>query len=111
MVLRAVTPARASRMARSIDRNPTRGFAAGYLERVRRGTTRSCALEQDKRSPRAEQRALRGALLRQFLVKPRTNGKPQLCCDLCLRPVLRTEQGASIRDLRSWRSSRIHRKN
>src|SRR3981081_4068751 len=67
MALRIVTPARASRMARSIGRNPSFGSGAGDPERLRRGATRYRAVEQDQRSHRAA-RTLRAAPDRQFRV-------------------------------------------
>ncbi len=59
MVLRAVARARTSRMARSIDRSPACGFAAGDSERVRRGPAHQRAVEPDQRSRRAARRRAR----------------------------------------------------
>ena len=61
MALRAVPRARASRMARSIDRNPSREFAARHLDRLRRRTTHHNTVEQSQRSDPAvrRKRALR----------------------------------------------------
>jgi len=68
VVLRAVARARASRLARSIDRNPSRGFGAGDLECIRRRPAHQCTVEQDQRPNRAARRkpTLRAGLLRQF---------------------------------------------
>src|SRR5882757_9909871 len=68
MVLRAVARARASRLARPVDRSSPRGFVAGHSERVRRGPAHQCAGEPAERSRRIARRqpALRAGLLRQF---------------------------------------------
>src|ERR1700684_2890981 len=72
--MRAGACSRASRLALSIDRSLSRGFAAFDLARVRRGATK-CAVEAGQASPpcggtRAHFRAV---LLRHFCVKWRTN--------------------------------------
>src|SRR3954470_5956745 len=68
MALRAVAPARAARLAGSIDRDPSRRPGAGDPERVRRGPARQCTVEQDQRAERAvaRRRSLRADLQRQF---------------------------------------------
>ena len=73
MALRAVARARTSGMARSIDRSPSRGSAAGDPERVRRGPAHQRAVEPDQRPHRAarRERALRAGVLRQFRLSRR----------------------------------------
>ena len=51
MALRAVPRAGNSRMARSIDRNPAREFAAGYFERVSRRPVRQRTVAAGPASP------------------------------------------------------------
>ena len=51
MALRAVARARTSRLARSIDRGPARGFAAGDPERVRRRPAHQRAVDAGPASP------------------------------------------------------------
>src|SRR3954469_12477417 len=68
MVLRVVAPARATRLAGSIDRDPSRRSGAGDPERVRRGPARQRTVEPDQRAKRAAARrySLRADLRRQF---------------------------------------------
>src|SRR6185369_2283925 len=68
MVLRTVAPARAARLAGSIDRDPSRRPSAGDPERVRRGPARQRTDEPDQRAERAVARRhpLRADLQRQF---------------------------------------------
>src|ERR1039458_9870907 len=70
MALRAVPRTRNSRMARSIDRNPAREFAAGYFERVSGRPVHQRTVAADQRPHRAarRQRFLHPVLLRQFRV-------------------------------------------
>src|SRR5665213_3188209 len=71
MALCAGAPARASRMARSIDRGSSRGSLAGHPERLRRGPASERPGEPDERAGRTARgvRLLHPALLRQFRLK------------------------------------------
>src|SRR5664279_2096158 len=85
MALRAVPRTRNSRMARSIDRNPTREFAAGYFERVSGRPVHQRTVAADQRPHRAarRQRFLHAVLLRQFRLTRRTNVEPLRSFEPC----------------------------